>query len=54
VSKAIANVNDVIAPQILGKDVTQQTEIDNFMLALDGTDNKSKLGRMWWWVGCGG
>jgi enolase len=33
-----------MAPQLIGKDVTKQTEIDNFMLELDGTENKSKLG----------
>jgi len=44
VSKAIHNVNAIIAPQIIGKDVTKQAELDNFMLALDGTDNKGKLG----------
>lgn len=45
VLKAVANVNDVIAPALVGKyDVTQQTLIDHTMIALDGTDNKGKLG----------
>ncbi len=44
VSKAIANVNDIIAPKLIGKDPTQQKELDDLMLALDGTENKSKLG----------
>ncbi len=44
VAKAAGNVNDVIAPAIIGKDSLQQGEIDNIMLELDGTKNKSKLG----------
>nr|CAH7732840.1 unnamed protein product [Callosobruchus chinensis] len=46
VFKAIDNVNKIIAPELLksGLEVTQQTEIDEFMLKLDGTENKSKLG----------
>ncbi|KAF6032682.1 hypothetical protein EB796_009023 [Bugula neritina] len=46
VSKAVSNVNDIIAPAMLQKgfDVTQQKEIDDFMIQLDGTDNKGKLG----------
>jgi len=44
VLKAVDNVNSVIAPQIIGKNVVHQEEIDNFMLKLDGTDNKGKLG----------
>ncbi len=44
VLKAISNVNDIIAPALIGKDVTQQAEIDNLMLQLDGTPNKAKLG----------
>jgi len=44
VLKAIANVNDLIAPAVMGKDVTKQAEIDKIMLDLDGTDNKGKLG----------
>eukprot|EP00879_Flechtneria_rotunda_P000391 GHRR01000484.1.p1 GENE.GHRR01000484.1~~GHRR01000484.1.p1 ORF type:complete len:535 (+),score=162.05 GHRR01000484.1:156-1607(+) len=44
VSKAVAAVNNEIAPALLGKDPTQQKEIDDSMVALDGTDNKAKLG----------
>jgi len=44
VLKAVKNVNDTIGPQIIGKDVTKQEELDQFMIALDGTDNKGKLG----------
>ncbi|MGI9584510.1 MAG: phosphopyruvate hydratase [Acidimicrobiia bacterium] len=41
---AVANVNDVIAPELVGKDVTAQESIDQIMLDLDGTPNKAKLG----------
>lgn len=46
VSKAIDNVNKIIVPELLKQnfEVTQQKEIDEFMLQLDGTPNKSKLG----------
>jgi len=45
VLKAVANVNKVIAPKLIGKfEVTDQENIDKTMLALDGTDNKGKLG----------
>ncbi len=44
VSKAIANVNEIIAPKLVGMDPSNQREIDDAMLALDGTENKSKLG----------
>lgn len=44
VIKAVANVNDVIAPALIGKDATKQAEIDQIMLDLDGTENKTKLG----------
>jgi enolase len=44
VSKAVANVNDVIAPAIIGKDVKDQKALDNFLLELDGTENKGKMG----------
>jgi enolase len=42
--KAVANVNDVIAPKLLGMDATEQVAIDQAMLDLDGTPNKAKLG----------
>ncbi len=41
---AIKNVNEIIAPKLKGKDVVNQREIDDLMIALDGTENKSKLG----------
>lgn len=44
VLKAVENVNDQIAPELLGLDATEQTEIDRIMLELDGTPTKSKLG----------
>ncbi|MFD1739402.1 phosphopyruvate hydratase [Bacillus salitolerans] len=44
VLKAVDNVNDVIAPEIVGLDVTDQLAIDELLIELDGTDNKSKLG----------
>jgi len=44
VSKAVENVNTIIAPELLGKDPTKQKEVDYLMIALDGTDNKAKLG----------
>lgn len=44
VSKAIANVNDIIASRLIGGQAENQKEIDGLMLALDGTPNKSKLG----------
>lgn len=46
VSKAVKNVNDVIAPELIksGLKVTAQTEIDDFLIKLDGTPNKGKLG----------
>jgi enolase len=44
VQKAVDNVNQIIAPEILGFDVTRQVEIDHLMIELDGTPNKSKLG----------
>jgi enolase len=42
--KAVENVNGVIAPEVVGLDATDQTYIDEMMIALDGTENKSKLG----------
>lgn len=44
VLKAVANVNDVIAPELIGYDVFEQKAIDELMIKLDGTANKSKLG----------
>jgi enolase len=44
VLKAVENVNDLIAPEIVGYDVADQTGVDQLMIELDGTENKSKLG----------
>mgnify|MGYP000853540080 FL=1 len=44
VLQAVKNVNEVIAPELLGYDVFAQREIDRAMIDLDGTDNKGKLG----------
>jgi len=44
VYQAVHNVNEIIAPALAGKDASDQTALDSIMLALDGTDNKSKLG----------
>jgi enolase len=44
VLKAVSNVDDVIAPELIGEDAADQTEIDKLLLELDGTPNKSKLG----------
>ena len=44
VLKAVANVNDVIGPGIVGMDASHQRGIDSAMLGMDGTPNKAKLG----------
>ena len=44
VYNACANVRDIIAPALVGKDVCDQSGIDELMIALDGTPDKSKLG----------
>ncbi|MEH7401558.1 MULTISPECIES: phosphopyruvate hydratase [Bacillaceae] len=44
VEKAVANVNDVLAEEIVGFEVTDQVSIDRRMIELDGTENKGKLG----------
>ena len=44
VSKAVQNVNEIIAPELDGFYVFDQVEIDEYMIELDGTDNKSNLG----------
>ena len=41
---AVKNVNEIIAPALIGMDASKQTESDEKMLALDGTPNKDKLG----------
>jgi enolase len=44
VTKAIANVNDIIAKALVGQEVGDQKALDKIMIELDGTENKSKLG----------
>jgi len=44
VLKAVNNVNKILAPKLKGKDVTDQKKLDDLMIKLDGTENKSKLG----------
>ncbi len=44
VTQAVDNVNNVIAQKLIGRDALDQMGIDNFMLELDGTENKGKLG----------
>src|SRR5690349_4268333 len=44
VLKAVKNVNEILAPKLLGMEVTSQKAIDTMMLEMDGTENKSKLG----------
>lgn len=44
VLKAVSNVNDIIAPELVGMDIFEQNIIDQIMIDLDGTPTKSKLG----------
>ncbi len=44
VRRAVGNVDDVIAPELIGEDAADQSAIDKILLELDGTENKSKLG----------
>ncbi|HEY8209507.1 MAG TPA: phosphopyruvate hydratase, partial [Myxococcaceae bacterium] len=44
VRKAVANVNDTIAPEVVGMDASDQVALDARLLELDGTPNKAKLG----------
>lgn len=44
VLKAVQNINEEIAPQLIGLDVRDQVGLDSFLIELDGTENKSKLG----------
>ena len=44
VLNAVKNVNEIISPALIGMNASHQTEIDNKMLELDGTQNKEKLG----------
>ena len=44
VLKAVGNVNKIISRKIIGLDCRNQREIDNILIELDGTENKSRLG----------
>ncbi len=44
VSKALANINDLISPKLIGQNAENQTDIDGALKLLDGTENKSHLG----------
>ena len=44
VTKAVDNVNDIIAEALIGLEATRQTEIDEMLVRLDGTPNKGRLG----------
>ncbi|MCX5779709.1 MAG: phosphopyruvate hydratase [Firmicutes bacterium] len=44
VQRAVKNVNEIIAPEVIGMDATCQIDIDNLMIDLDGTPNKGRLG----------
>ena len=44
VLKAVENVNDVIAPALIGSNVLEQNQIDAKMIEMDGTNTKSNLG----------
>ncbi|MHA2280875.1 MAG: phosphopyruvate hydratase [Promethearchaeota archaeon] len=44
VTKAVSNVNEILSKKLLGFDVREQIKIDEKMLSIDGTDNKSNLG----------
>jgi enolase len=44
VPRAVKNINEIIASQLIGKNPTQQKEIDDLLIEIDGTDDKSVLG----------
>ncbi len=44
VLQAVENVNEILAPEIIGMDAVRQLDIDTLMLDIDGTDNKARLG----------
>ncbi len=44
VTTAVANVNDILGPALIGIDASDQRRVDALLIALDGTDDKSKLG----------
>lgn len=44
VTQAVKNVNEIIGPKIIGRDITEQENLDNYLIELDGTPNKANLG----------
>src|SRR4051812_16141229 len=44
VRRAVANVNEIIAPALVGRDALEQAEVDRLLIDLDGTPNKARLG----------
>lgn len=44
VETAVSNVNDILAPEVIGEDAADQRALDQLMIDIDGTDNKNKLG----------
>ena len=44
VNKAVQNINEIIAKELIGKDCVNQEEIDQLLIDLDGTNNKSRIG----------
>ncbi len=44
VTRAVANVNEIVAPEVQGMPATQQVDLDQVLIALDGTPNKGELG----------
>ena len=44
VLRAVGNVNEILAPALIGRDAVNQEQIDQLMIDLDGTPNKAKLG----------
>ncbi|MFV2015234.1 MAG: phosphopyruvate hydratase [Candidatus Heimdallarchaeota archaeon] len=44
VSQAVKNVNEIIAPKIIGRDITEQENLDLYLKEIDGTPNKANLG----------
>ncbi len=44
VKKAVGNVNKIIAPRLIGMEISDQRSVDKVMIELDGTENKSRLG----------
>ena len=50
VEKAVANVNDIIAPEVIGFDAADQRGLDRLMIELDGTPNKGSWAPTLSWV----